>query len=368
MRGIVVFYPCKAGCNLRSHESAAQLALARKLAAIKDCDFAEQFDASRRYAGPLYFVPSHTLLDIRSAHELGIHHEHHLFGGVVPFPFVATKVITHPLLDENARAPAGWSHQFARHAHDAVLPGFSVFTLDDARRAGRRLLEQGAVRIKKADGIGGLGQSVAASPDQLEAELASCEAETLLREGIVIERNLNDVVTHSVGQVRVGHLLASYHGRQRLTVNNRGEEVYGGSDLVIVRGDFDALLELGMSREVRIAIAQARAYHAAAFASYPDMFASRCNYDVAQGMDDAGQWRSGVLEQSWRIGGASGAEVAALAAFQADPALGAVCASTTEVYGTGAAPPADAVIYFQGIDEHVGPITKYSRIKPYADS
>ena len=42
---------------------------------------------------------------------------------------------------------------------------------------------------------------------------------------------------------------------------------------------------------------------------------------------------SGVLEQSWRVGGASGAEIAALEAFRAEPALQVVRASTVEVYG-----------------------------------
>ena len=50
-------------------------------------------------------------------------------------------------------------------------------------------------------------------------------------------------------------------------------------------------------------------------------FASRRNYDIARGIDAQGQWRCRVLEQSWRIGGASGPEVAALQAFRADPAL-----------------------------------------------
>ena len=87
---------------------------------------------------------------------------------------------------------------------------------------------------------------------------------------------------------------------------------------------------------------------------------------MAQGVDDSGAWRSGVLEQSWRIGGATGAELAALAAFDADPALRVVRAATTEIYG-GAEPPPDADVYFHGVDRHVGPITKYTRTLPHAD-
>ena len=90
---------------------------------------------------------------------------------------------------------------------------------------------------------------------------------------------------------------------------------------------------MDLAGEVRMAAEQALAYHRAALLFFPGMFASRCNYDVAQGIDDGGQWRSGVLEQSWRIGGASGAEVGALHALQDDPELRMVRASTHEVYG-----------------------------------
>jgi hypothetical protein len=71
-----------------------------------------------------------------------------------------------------------------------------------------------------------------------------------------------------------------------------------------------------------------------------------------------------VLEQSWRIGGASGAEVAALEAFRADPGLRAVRASTVEIYGE-AEPPPNATVYFQGVDERDGPMTKYARTEPH---
>ncbi|MGH8807385.1 MAG: DUF3182 family protein, partial [Noviherbaspirillum sp.] len=310
-----------------------QSELARRLAALKNDDFAGEFDASRTYAGPLYFVPTDTLGSIRLAHELGIRGEQHLFGGVVPFPFAATKTITHPLPGDDAQAPDGWSSGFAQRVHEVVLPGFSAFTLPDARSAGARMLQQGSVRIKIPSGSGGLGQSVITDMEELDAQLQSIDAEEVMRDGLVFEQNLTDVVTHSVGQVRVAGLLVTYYGTQRLTASNRGQEVYGGSDLVVVRGDFDALLRLQLPDDVTTSIAQARTYHEAAMTSFVGMFASRCNYDIARGVDDHGQRRSGVLEQSWRIGGASGAEIVALEAFQADPALAVVCASTTEIYG-----------------------------------
>ena len=151
---------------------------------------------------------------------------------------------------------------------------------------------------------------------------------------------------------------------QRSTTNNSGVKVYGGSALVVVRGDFEELLRLRLTESTRLAIAQARAYDAAAVEHFPGFFASRRNYDVAQGMDANARWRSGVLEQSWRLGGASSAKIAALEAFRADASLRAVRASSIETYGA-CDPPPQAMVHFRGVDEHVGPITKYTLTEPY---
>ena len=366
--GFVVAYSCRT--DLCSHEAATQDALAKRLAALRGDEFAGSYDASRRYGRPLYFVPNDTLVRtaVCGALALGIQGEDDLFGGVVPHAFVATKTITHGLPPAASKAPEGWSEAFCQRVRDVVLPGFSAFTRRDALDAGLELLAHGAVRLKKPSGIGGTGQSVVHTREQLEQALEDLDGQELADIGIVLERNLTAPDTRSVGQVRVGDLLATYCGTQRLTVDNRGGEVYGGSDLIVVRGGFDALLQLPLGQQVHVAISQARTYHAAAMACYAGMFASRCNYDVAQGVDEEGRWYSGVLEQSWRIGGASGAEIAALEAFRDDPLLPAVRASTTEIYGAPPSLPPDATVYFQGHDDKVGPLTKYARLEEYGNA
>lgn len=365
--GVVVVSSSKDWGNPQCHESVTQGAMAGKLAAIKGYEFAGEFDAAHTYSGSVYFVPGDTLVGIDTAQRLGVRGEQDLFGGLVPFAFVATKVLTHSLPEPHSVAPTGWSPAFAGMAGDAVLPGYSVFSIEDARNAARKLLKSGPLRVKEPGGIGGLGQSVVTDATELEAVLEACDPRQLAREGVVLEQNLSDVVTYSVGQVRVGALLATYYGIQHLTRNRRGKEVYGGSDLVVARGDFDALLDRDIDDHLRTAIAQARRYHAAALACYPGMVASRCNYDIARGRNEQGDWHSGVLEQSWRIGGASGAELVALEAFQADPALKVVAASTTEIHDANPPVPANAWVYFQGVDQRVGPLTKYARCSDHAD-
>ena len=163
----------------------------------------------------------------------------------------------------------------------------------------------------------------------------------------------------------MGDLVVSYCGTQGVTENNHGAIVYGGSTLLVVRGDFDALLAIDHPPQAQRAIAKARTYDDAAFRCFVGLFASRRNYDVAEGFDAAGARCAGVLEQSWRVGGATGAEVEALLAFRDDPALAVVRASTTERYGSDAAPPDGAIVYFTGTDERAGPLLKFTLIEPY---
>lgn len=353
------------------HENLTQVAIAEQLALIKGARFDGHYDEQKHGIGPrsvsqLYFVPSETL-EIDMARRMGIHGEEDLFGGIVPYPFVATKTITHPLVANPTLAPIGWAQTFAEEVKQAVFPGFSAFAYADARAAGRQLLQDGPVRIKLASGTGGLGQAVAKCASELEAALREFDLQGALAQGVVLERNMGAVSTLSIGQVHVGDVRIAYHGVQRLTMDNHGTQVYGGSDLYVVRGDFDALFELDVSPHIHTALAQVRTYHAAAQRIFSGLVASRCNYDVAQGVDREGRWHSGVLEQSWRLGGASGAELAAIQAFKQDPGLRMVHASTREQYGDTVVIPPDATVYYAGVDRRVGRLTKYARIEGYDD-
>lgn len=364
--GRTVVYLGNSDTDPQGHEAATHRAIARELAALKDCayggDYGGDLDRTRREGPRLFFVPWQTLT-AGEAEGLQVRGEQDLFGGVVPHPFVASKVITHPLIDDAARAPEGWSSGFAQAVRNVTLPGYSVFAAHEALEAGRRLLAQGAVRVKQATGAAGLGQDVVRDTLALQALVGELEERGELAQGLVMEPNLVDIETYSVGRVRLGDMVVTYHGRQRQTIDNRGQEVYGGSDLVLVRGDFDILLAHDLPPWMQEVIRKARVYHAAALREYPGLFASRSNYDVARGRDASGEWHTGVLEQSWRVGGASGAELAGIAAFLRDSQLEIVHASTTEIYGDRPRLPDDAKIYYSGSDPRVGPLTKYAQLE-----
>ncbi len=367
-QGVVAVLSRESECGrTECHDRVTRDGIARRLALLKGFEFAGEHDRLCRYPGPLYLVPADTLLTAE-AEELGIRGEDDLFGGMVPYPFVATKAITHPLVGTGSAAPDGWSHEFGERVRDAVLLGWTVFSPEDAYRAGLHLLEHGPVRVKRVCAAGGRGQTVVRDMAELMAILNAADPAELANHGLVLEEDLAQVTTYSVGQVQAAGLVATYYGTQRLTPDNGGELVYGGSDLVLVRGGFEELLGLDLRSEVQLAVSQARVYDAAAADCFPGLLVSRRNYDVVQGLDAQGRRRSGVLEQSWRIGGASGAEIAALEAFQADESLRMVRACTVEVYGGDMEPPAGAAVYFHGSDDRVGPICKYVTLERHVDA
>lgn len=365
--GVVVSYTRAASCRHDSHESVTRRTIAEKLANLHGYDYAGDYDESGAYEGAVYFVPGETL-HLDAAHAFGIRAEHDLFGGVVPADFVGTKTITHALVSPDAQAPSGWSPEFNHAVRDAVIPGWSAFSREDALRGGERLLARGAVRVKPSLALGGRGQTIAADRDALAAALDAIDPAEIAHCGVVVEQNLAEVTTYSVGHISVAGIVATYFGTQKLATDHLGQEVYGGSDLTVVRGEFDALLRFDIDDTAREAVEQARVYDAAARRCFGGFFASRRNYDILRGCDTEGRVHCGVLEQSWRIGGASGAEIAAIEAFRADPDLRAVRAECTELYGENVLPPTGSTLYFRGIDPEVGFITKYTTLEHYVDA
>lgn len=341
------------------HETTSLAHLAERIADVLGIPFAGVHEGGD--AGDAYLIPAQTLVG-REAAALGIHAETQLFGGVVPHSFVKTKVITHPAVDRDATVPDGWSWCMESRLGESVLPGYSVFDADAARRGFRALRHLGPLRLKLARGRGGNGQYVLEDEAALQDALDDLPADELSCHGATLEQHLEDSSTYSVGVVRLGDMVIAYCGTQREVPDRDGNDVYGGSRLRAVRGGFDALLDATGEPGERCAVRQALDYDAAVRASYPGFFATRTNYDIIAGRDAEGQRRSGVLEQSWRIGGATPAELAAIEAFGADGALDRVVTACYEVHEL-ADVPEDARVHYRAVDPRIGPITKYSRVE-----
>jgi hypothetical protein len=336
------------------------MAVAKAIAELKRCEFGGCYRAHNDL-GKTFFVPDDTLMRDEAV-CLDIGGPEDIFGGVVPYPFVKTKAITHGLIDSGAAQPEGWSSGFTEKVRDAVLPGYTVFSVRDARIAAERLLAVGSVRAKPPLATGGRAQRVVTTAAQMDEFLARIEPDPLASYGLVLEPDLAQPKTLSVGHITLDGITITYYGTQRSTTDNEGRTVYGGSDLICVRGGWDALDGMSLRSDVRAGTIQARTYDHA-MAEYPGLFASRRNYDIGQGVDATARWRSGVFEASWRIGGASTAEVAAMAEFQADPALQIVGTSTVKAFGSDRHPPKGAVVHFCGDDPEAGPVMRYTLVR-----
>jgi len=346
------------------HQCETTRALARWLASIRGLEYGGDYDPAQHAGRRRYLVPTHTVKGAEQARFLQVSGPDDLFGGYVERPFMATKVIAHPLVSASAIRPDGWNDAFSARIRDCVLPGFSVFSRPDAEVAAQCLLPHGTVRIKAARASGGQEQWQVSGEDEFREWLNEPQCDAMLEGGVVFEQDLADCLTFSVGQLCIeGHLL-SYFGTQHATPDHTGRLAYGGSDLVVAQGNYAELLRLDLAEPIRQAIDQARQFDAAADALLPGFFASRRNYDTVLGLDSHGQARAGVLEQSWRIGGASSAETAALQALLDNPQLRAVRASSFERFEDKPL-PANATVIFRGDDDEVGFLLKYAMVEAY---
>ncbi|ODU51920.1 MAG: hypothetical protein ABS98_05455 [Lysobacteraceae bacterium SCN 69-48] len=290
-----------------------------------------------------YWIPSSTL-SRREAAALGISDGSQLWGGIVPAGYVATKLVSHPRSGRRAAAPKGWIDIIG--LEDCTLPGWSVFSRADALAAGAELLRGGPVRVKPPRERGGRGQRVVRSEEELGNWLDAASPRAL-EEGLVLERDLVESTTYSVGfsVLPGGHRIA-YVGTQRTVITPQGVAAYGGSRLEVVRGTFADLEATLRPGKPRAAVQAASRYDAVIRHAY-GVVATRCNYDVIAGVDRLGRRHLGVLEQSWRFGGASMAELLAIERFTRMPGLQRVVAETVETFA-GERVPAEAVMAWRG--------------------
>lgn len=355
-----VAYPRRRGAT--EHDVASQVHLARQLAILLQCRAIDPYRPDRQRQHNCYYVPDRTLMGLARARALGISGAGQLYGGVVPHHFVATKSISHALWSAASTAPPGWSYALGAQLYPHVLHGFSAFAREDGLRAGRLLLGDGPLCIKPVHATAGRGQRVVNDIQELAEALTPEAWQGDLRGAVVLEENLFELQTFSVGWCHAGQHALAYVGTQELTRDNHNQEVYGGSVLHCRRGGRESLDALAQDDTQRAAINAARAYDQAVSTAFPAMLASRRNYDIAIGRNVHGQRRVGVLEQSWRAGGASAAEVAALLYLAIHTADDSICAYTRERYGLEAGLPPDGDLVYHGCDSQLGPMTKAAGI------
>lgn len=264
------------------------------------------------------------------------------------------------------KPPPAWNRPFAATTEDTGLPGFTVFSEQDAHHALERLLDEGHVaRGKRAAAAGGNDQFLLETPNDLKRVWDRVSTDELQKLGLVVEANMRpgfNVI--AAGQTLLNGIQVSFAGSVRELPAQADQRYFGGTDVVLTRGGFDSLTPYFRNdNETLNAIQKIAGFHNNA-RQHLGLIASRSAYTVLSGTAHNDKNYSGVLEQSWRIGGSSGPEILAIQAFQDDPSLQAVNGVSRNLLGADATAPPNARVHYRGDDSFYGPVTVYSCIRP----
>lgn len=339
------------------HNIASVEALAVRLSGLMRRQLlptAQSFDQDRG----TFFIPTFAMAQQNGDPEMCVAR---FYGGIVRHGFMTTKLVTHPHWNADDHLPEGWDSGFAACLQDCVLSGVSVFSHRYALEAATALLKKHKVRFKNPYASGGKDQQVIETVRALDEFLENISDRDIAN-GLVVEEDIENSTTYSVGQVLIEDHVGSYLGCQYSSRDEGGNEVYAGSRLRLVRGGWDALCYQLRSPVAHMIINKARRYDEAA-QQHLGLVASRRNYDVLVGPSTGSGIRCGVLEQSWRTGGASPAEILAMEKIAQDETVTAVQAVLHETYDPTPSLKKDDFIVYSGDDDSGRPLHKYARIE-----
>ena len=262
-----------------------------------------------------YFVPFAAVHD-PLALQKGINGHGDVYGGVVKELQHADKAVLHALASKSAVSPIWYSRTFAEKIAGSVLPGYTTFTREDTILAYKRMKADGLnARFKDPSNTGGLGQHLISHDNELH-QLISQHGDKLSNDGIVIEADLKDHQTVTIGVTDLEGEKYSWYGRPYDVMHNDMVR-FGGNELTVVRGEVSGLLAAASTVQDQLAIEQANQV----FEAYDVLGTriSRATLDVVQGVGSDGRFLSGVTDPSIRPSASSAAEIRAIEAFHSQP-------------------------------------------------
>lgn len=262
-----------------------------------------------------YYVPFAAVHE-PLARQVGITGRGDLYGGIVKAPQHADKAILHELPDPIAESPEWYSQSFAKSLGDVALPGFTTFSPNDTITAYNHMRQEGLrVRFKDPASTGGLGQRLVDSHQEL-SQVMSEHGQKFSNVGAILEADLADAVTVTVGYVDLAGQIYTWHGRP-YDIEYNNQTRFGGNELTVVRGGFRELRKQCDNSEDLLAVYQAEKV----FNAYSTLGATvtRATFDAVQGVAANGAFLSGITDPSLRPSASSAAEIRAIEAFVDKP-------------------------------------------------
>lgn len=279
----------------------------KKIGSIIGAESQIEFDSiEENIKRKVYYVLSKPI-DFEVAYLLGIKSKDDFFGGVFEDKRQAAKHMLH--VGVGTDYPNYYSLEFAENVNDYVLPGFTVFSLEEAYIAYQRLRDLGynSIRLKNPCCSDSQGQKTIGEVS--EVDLFVQESIGDLSEGMVMECALDDPNNLSVGCFELNGDTYCYVGFQSEVVY-QGRRCYGGTDMYVTKNNFDILKNVFETRSVPVDFRDIIEGFNVLRHSYNQIGAmiTRFNIDYLYGFVD-GVLKSGFVDPSFRVGGATPGEI-----------------------------------------------------------
>lgn len=288
-----------------------------------------------------YSVPARTLLKSQ-ARTAGIENRDQFYGAVIEDHGHVSKAVLHPTLNGKTEAPHFHSDLFVERVKDCVLPGFTVFSKEDAANAYENLVDQGyRVRAKKTRESDGMGQLDIRYRSNLLAFLkGSISDEEINQEGLVLEAQVHDPQTISIGYAIYGKDVFTFLAEQKNDKGEDGRDRYAGARVKVIKDtnlSFSTPNHLILNDNERRALEMAHKFHNAF--SYFNPLLSRISFDCVLGADHKGSPLAGITDITARLGGTCPALILAAQEFKKNPDVFCVNADVTLNYQQGEREP-----------------------------
>ncbi len=260
-----------------------------------------------KYSNDTYLFPMSALTA-----ELALNHgtddEAHVYGAIVPeSTHQADKGMLHALVSDGAFHPNWYLPFFANNIRTNVMPGFTVFSDEDALEGYDLLIQSGVtVRAKDPSANGGGRQAVVDSKEDLQVILGKYK--NISGFGLVLEANTDSITNMpTVWQVNLLGSTYSWISHNFNVIDNTALR-FGGTNLLIAMGSHSDLLQRfefndGDIKAIKDAEAVLKEYKAS------NIKIGRCALDILQGTTSNGQQISGVVDPSLRPSASSVAEI-----------------------------------------------------------
>lgn len=234
------------------------------------------------------------------------------------------KTVLHRSYSEMERPHVTWYNALAECAEvmGLVLPGVSLYPKErEAASAAEEMLSCSpfrSLRVKDAGGSDMAGQFSFNAVDQLIDHLHKTYSRCpwyIPEAGLVIEPDLQNPVTYSVGQIELGRNFFSFLARQKeihyIDANGNTSNKFGGVDLQVFRGQMAKVSKSNMLNPHQSQLMNMGAQFLAAQKDFLGIEATRISYDILEGKancrDSEGQagkiFLRGITDITARVGG-----------------------------------------------------------------